>query len=691
MSGENASAPPSSKPQQPQSRADLDGGQHSSLASKRQRRRPANLAGPPPPLASLSTRLEPPRRPSEHASLYQQGSHAASSTTGSVGGDKVQSRRRKGGAKPLFAMGGVFPKHAPRRRKSSVAKEQEQEEARRTSGQGSRFNLPVKPQTYASSNALLTAAPSTLAGASVRAVERGDPFEELGQRPSQLEAVASRSENGENGEDGVEGEDTQPEQQGGQGTTAEQPSQPRPGTGSSATVTVEDEAPRPSMSDPPASAHPFENEADIDARTAKRLFSQREQNNWPKDGGEQPGIGGELDQEKSQFLNDFEEGEELPIRNYWGTIRYALREPLAEFLGTLVLIVIGAGADCQTKISSNTPFAPQQGAASNMQWSWGFGTMTAIYIAGGISLMVPRYILAQVLGAFCGALIIWGNYYTAIHQYDPYKTVTASDDFSNVSATLFVTAPSKQAGSTAHGFCQEVLASAILSMAVLALGDENNAPPGAGLGAIVLGFVVVAIGMSNGYLSGYAINGARDFGPRLALWCVGYGRELWTHDGAWWISGAICGPLVGAVAGAFAYDLCIFTGPGSPLNYTSSELYDASGLPVLHNMARVALSPSLRGRKADDLAEAGLAPPLPPHLPVSRSRTPHDRQADEVALSRRWRKGMEKVEREEEALRKRRQEEVERWRSTVEQKEEGVRRESKTSRRTTAEEEEQKK
>lgn len=66
---------------------------------------------------------------------------------------------------------------------------------------------------------------------------------------------------------------------------------------------------------------------------------------------------------------------------------------------------------------------------------------------------------------------------------------------------------------------------------------QNNAPPGAGLGAIVLGFVVVAIGMSNGWVSGYAINPARDIGPRLALWCVGYGKNLWTDFWYWWLLG----------------------------------------------------------------------------------------------------------------------------------------------------------
>lgn len=98
----------------------------------------------------------------------------------------------------------------------------------------------------------------------------------------------------------------------------------------------------------------------------------------------------------------------------------------------------------------------------------------------------------------------------------------------------------------------------------------------------MLGFVVVAIGMSNGWVSGYAINPARDLGPRLALWCVGYGKNLWTDFWWWWLLGVSCafsgryseplltrifsqpiaGTIVGGIGGALLYDLLIFTGPG---------------------------------------------------------------------------------------------------------------------------------
>ena len=78
-------------------------------------------------------------------------------------------------------------------------------------------------------------------------------------------------------------------------------------------------------------------------------------------------------------------------------------------------------------------------------------------------------------------------------------------------------------GSTA--FFNEFVGTAILSIAVLALGDDTNSPPGAGMSAFILGLIITVLSMAFGYQTGAALNPARDLGPRLALWCVGYGRE----------------------------------------------------------------------------------------------------------------------------------------------------------------------
>ncbi|GAA5987685.1 hypothetical protein JCM5350_008067 [Sporobolomyces pararoseus] len=379
-------------------------------------------------------------------------------------------------------------------------------------------------------------------------------------------------------------------------------------------------------------------------------------------------VGGQLNQKPEDWREELNDDGGPPIRNLWGTVRYALREPMAEFLGTMILVLLGVGADCQTKISAES--------STNTYFVWGFAVMISVYIAGGISgghtnpavtislaifrgfpwKMVPRYILAQVLGAFVGALMIYGNYKRAINSYDPNKLIHASADPPlNASATLFFTAPAPQVGTTPLGFAQEILAGGILMIAVLALGDENNAPPGAGLGAIVLGFVVVAIGMSNGWVSGYAINPARDIGPRFALWAVGYGTQVWTHDDCWWIFGPLLGPLVGSIGGCIAYDMLIFNGPGSPVNWSVHELAASIGLPQMYHMAKRATHPHFRHPEAQ--VERDLEATLPPKSSMIRRAelTGRDRpgrrgstERKDLEVVQRWRMGRERVEKEQE-------------------------------------------
>ncbi|ORY58680.1 aquaporin-like protein [Leucosporidium creatinivorum] len=400
---------------------------------------------------------------------------------------------------------------------------------------------------------------------------------------------------------------------------------------------------------------------------------------------EQGQVGGPLNEDNEQWEEDFEGDQwEPPVRNNWGRLRYALREPFAEFLGMLVLIVLGVGADCQVKISQTTA-----GDSSSVNWTWGFGVMSGIYIAGGISgghlnpaltialacfrgfpwRMVPRYILAQILGAFCGAFIIYGNYKKALDEYDPNKLIynALAENGSvtgNASASLFVTVPNISVGGTVQGFCQEILATAVLAVIVLALGDENNAPPGAGLGALVLGFVVTAIGMSMGWISGYAINVARDFGPRLALWCIGYGTKLWTHDACWWLVGPICGTILGALAGCFIYDLMVFTGGGSPLNTSAHEIRYALHLPKIHSMVRSAIN-----------HDTVFSPEQEAQLEGGRSfREDFNRRAGqapkkEAGFGQRWEAGRAKVKREDQELKERQQERI---RAIIEEREREV-------------------
>ncbi|GAA6026956.1 hypothetical protein JCM8097_005993 [Rhodosporidiobolus ruineniae] len=687
---------------------------------KKRRAPPPNIAGAAP-INRIRAIPDFAVSESDRTPGSQRGSDGSLFGSGSGEGEEAKEGGRSGGSRPLFAMGGVFPKHAPRRRRSSLAKEwQADEDERRGRTRNWRNELPVPDERdggYASSSATGPRSASSVEGSSAGGQsqaldtnsadyqERTDPFDELEQRTSKLEPIMS--DDGETPrpasprEGGAELE-KRPSRSGSSATIAHSDEENEAGEGESGGYKGgrkgEDDAESDgygehAQPEQGGIAGHHEKQDEQKQQSGHEGGHEKDERSRPQDGGEQPALGGELNQNEEQWEQDLYEDDDAPlIRNWWGTARYALREPLAEFLGTMILIIIGIGSDCQTKISENT-----SGTYQSMNWAWGFGVMTAIYIAGGISgghtnpsvtivlalfrgfpwKLVPRYIIAQIAGAFCGALIIYGNYKTAIDEYDPNKLIYATEG-ANASATLFVTAPSQQTGGTVNGFFQEILAGGILTIAVLALGDENNAPPGAGLGAIVLGFVVTAIGMSNGWISGYAINSARDLGPRLALWCVGYGTKLWHHDQWWWLVGAVCGPLVGGIAGALAYDICIFTGPGSPVNYSSRELAEAVGIPKMHNMVRFVTNPHYRRRRlsatrthnAEDLAESGLAPPAlerrmsaQPTAPGRMSRN----KVEEMAFQNRWKRGREKVWRQEEQSRHREQREREEWRRSIEE------------------------
>ena len=98
--------------------------------------------------------------------------------------------------------------------------------------------------------------------------------------------------------------------------------------------------------------------------------------------------------------------------------------------------------------------------------------------------------------------------------------------------------------------------SALLLILVLAVGDSKNFAPDSRLSPILVGLAVVLIGMTFGFNAGYAINPARDFGPRLFTALAGWGGEVFTAgNGWWWVP--IVGPLVGGVLGGAIYDAFI--------------------------------------------------------------------------------------------------------------------------------------
>lgn len=265
--------------------------------------------------------------------------------------------------------------------------------------------------------------------------------------------------------------------------------------------------------------------------------------------------------------------QDLPL---WSRIRHVLREPFAEFLGTMVLILFGDGVVAQVTLSKNV-----KGEYQSISWCWGIGVMFGVYVSGGISgghlnpavtfancvyrgfpwKKLPGYVVAQMLGAFCGAMIVYGNYKSAIDNFEGHGVRTVLGD--TATAGVFCTYPAAFMTRTGM-FFSEVVASAILIMGIYAINDENNLPAG-DLGPIALFFLIFGIGAAFGWETGYAINPARDFAPRMASYALGYGPKVFSAGGYYfWIP--IVATTIGATLGGFIYDFFIFTGAESPLN-----------------------------------------------------------------------------------------------------------------------------
>jgi glycerol uptake facilitator protein len=265
-------------------------------------------------------------------------------------------------------------------------------------------------------------------------------------------------------------------------------------------------------------------------------------------------------------------------RTTWG-------ELLSEFLGTFVLICFGDGVVAMAVAALNQSGRGSEIFAASgdwliIGWGWGFAVAFGVYVAGGISgahinpavtlafaarrdfpwRKVPGYIAAQVAGAFIGALLVYVVYKGAIDSYERANDITRGDPNSVPTFSIFATFPAKYLGNWVGPFVDQVVGTAFLVAFVFAVVDEFNQAPKANLAPLIIGFVVVAIGLSFGANAGYAINPARDFGPRVFAWIAGWGKiampgNYGNVSGYLWIP--IVGPALGGVIGAYVYDFGI--------------------------------------------------------------------------------------------------------------------------------------
>lgn len=262
-------------------------------------------------------------------------------------------------------------------------------------------------------------------------------------------------------------------------------------------------------------------------------------------------------------------------RSVWG-------EYLSEFLGTFVLIAFGTGVVAMAVVG--LPGSGRgDGITTNadwllITWGWAMAVTFGIYVAGGISgahinpavtlafaifrgfpwSKVPGYVISQILGAIAGAALVYLNYKDALSVYEEANNITRDGGAATVG--IFVTGPAQYFSDYWGPVISEVTGTAFLIVFVFAVIDLMNVPPKANMAPLIIGLAVFAIGMSYGADSGYAINPARDLGPRILAWLEGWGAaafpgEQGNLDAYWWVP--IVGPLIGAVIGAIVYDFFI--------------------------------------------------------------------------------------------------------------------------------------
>ena len=255
----------------------------------------------------------------------------------------------------------------------------------------------------------------------------------------------------------------------------------------------------------------------------------------------------------------------------------ALRQPtlssqcIAEFFGTALLIFFGTGCVAALKVAG----------ASFGLWEisviWGIGVSMAIYLTAGVSgahlspavsialsvfggfekRKLPFYILAQVAGAFCGAALVYTLYSSLFLDYEQAHAMVRGSQESLELASVFSTYP-HAALSTGQAFLVEMIITAILMAVIMALTDDNNGLPRGPMAPLLIGLLIAVIGSAMGPLTGFAMNPARDLGPKLMTFMAGWGEVALTggRDIPYFLI-PVFAPITGACLGAALYRLLI--------------------------------------------------------------------------------------------------------------------------------------
>ena len=322
------------------------------------------------------------------------------------------------------------------------------------------------------------------------------------------------------------------------------------------------------------------------------------------------------------------------ITGLWG-------ELLSEFFGTFVLIAFGDGVVAMAvaalpgsgRTAGPTVIFQAAGDWLLITWGWAMAVAFAVWIAGGVSgahlnpavtlafavrrrftwAKVLPYWGAQVFGAFVGAALVFLVYRGAIDAFNLANKTPRSGGNALATYSIFATFPAGFFhGGVAGPLIDQIVGTAFLLIFVVAVIDIRNAAVGSNLAPLAIGLGVAAIGMSYGANAGYAINPARDFGPRLFAYFAGWGRVALpgTYSSAglsfsnyFWIP--IVGPLIGGTVGILLYDLFI----GDVLHARLKLQEDVAGpIPESHlaeATAEAAAEGAVPGTRRPDQSETG--------------------------------------------------------------------------------------
>uniref|UniRef100_A0A8C6US60 Aquaporin-3 n=1 Tax=Neogobius melanostomus TaxID=47308 RepID=A0A8C6US60_9GOBI len=230
-----------------------------------------------------------------------------------------------------------------------------------------------------------------------------------------------------------------------------------------------------------------------------------------------------------------------------------LRQAMAECLGTLILVMFGTGAVAQLVLSGGS-----HGMFLTVNFAFGFAATLGILVCGQISgghlnpavtfalcllgrerwRKFPTFFLFQTIGAFCGAAIIFGMYYDALWDFPGCFNMTGK----TATAGIFATYPGDHL-TIVNGFFDQIIGTASLIVCILAI-------------AFTVGFVVLVIGLSMGFNSGYAVNPARDLGPRIFSAMAGWGTTVFSFRNGWFLVPTFV-PFIGSFIGVVVYQVMV--------------------------------------------------------------------------------------------------------------------------------------